>query len=157
METLVTLEPTIEYRQVGVVDARGGSAVFSGLHVLGTSAQRREENLFAIGNLLANDKVIDSMIEGFKRSSRDDLAGRLIDGLTMGLVEGGEVGPVHSAGVLVTSPLGWAETDLRVDYATNPIDELRRLWEIWSPQRHDYMTRGDDPSSAPPYGVPGEQ
>jgi uncharacterized Ntn-hydrolase superfamily protein len=58
---------------------------------------------------------------------------------------------------VVTSAVGWPVTDLRVDFADEPVDDLRRLWEVWSPQRHDYITRGVDPSSAPSYGVAGDE
>jgi uncharacterized Ntn-hydrolase superfamily protein len=47
-------------------------------------------------------------------------------------------------------------TDLRVDWATAPIGELARLWDVWAPQRDDYVTRALDPGSAPAYGVPGD-
>jgi uncharacterized Ntn-hydrolase superfamily protein len=51
----------------------------------------------------------------------------------------------------------WRETDLRVDWHDDPVAELRRLLDVWLPQRDDYVTRGLDPESAPGYGVPGEE
>jgi len=157
LDTVIATEPTVEYRQLSAVDAQGRAAVFSGQHVLGVFGQRREENLAAVGNMLANEGVIDALIDGFAASRGDDLADQLIDALAAGLRAGGEVGPVHSAGLVVTSAVGWPVTDLRVDFADEPVDDLRRLWEVWSPQRHDYITRGVDPSSAPSYGVAGDE
>ncbi len=51
----------------------------------------------------------------------------------------------------------WRETDLRVDWHDEPIAELRRLVELWLPQRDDYVTRGLRPAAAPSYGVPGDE
>jgi uncharacterized Ntn-hydrolase superfamily protein len=50
----------------------------------------------------------------------------------------------------------WPVTDLRVDWADDPVDRLAELLDVWLPQRDDYVTRGLDPSSAPSYGVPGD-
>jgi len=60
----------------------------------------------------------------------------------------------------VADAVDWPVTDLRVDWADGdgdgPIAELARLWDVWAPQRDDYVTRALDPASAPAYGVPGD-
>ena len=77
--------------------------------------------------------------------------------LLAGLAAGGEAGPVRSAGLAVVREVPWRETDLRVDWSEEPIEELRELVEVWLPQRDDYVTRGLNPASAPSYGVPGDE
>jgi uncharacterized Ntn-hydrolase superfamily protein len=69
---------------------------------------------------------------------------------------GGEAGPLHSAGLLATGAVAWPVTDLRVDWADEPIAALAELWRIWAPQRDDYVTRALAPGAAPAYGVPGD-
>ncbi|NVN12001.1 DUF1028 domain-containing protein, partial [Nguyenibacter vanlangensis] len=68
-----------------------------------------------------------------------------------------EAGPLRSAGLLVVDRQSWPLTDLRVDWDDAPIARLADLWTIWQPQMHDYVTRCLDPSSAPAYGVPGDE
>ena len=71
---------------------------------------------------------------------------------------GGEVGPVHSAGMLIVREVEWPVADLRVDWhETDPIGALDDLWRIYQPQLDDYVKRARDPSSAPKYGVPGDE
>jgi uncharacterized Ntn-hydrolase superfamily protein len=77
--------------------------------------------------------------------------------LKAGLAEGGEAGPVRSAGLGVVDDVPWLTTDLRVDDHDDPIGELERLLGIWMPQKADYRTRGIDPTDAPSYGVPGDE
>ena len=71
---------------------------------------------------------------------------------------GSETGPVHSAGLLVAGENSWPLIDLRVDWTdNNPLAELRFLWDRYAPQMEDYVSRAINPSSAPSYGVPGEE
>lgn len=159
MATVVRMDPTADYRQLTVVDGAGRVAGHTGHHALGVYRVVLGDAVIAAGNLLAAPSVVDAMLRGFQRSDAGNLAGRLLDGLAAGEGAGGEVGPLHSAGLAVTHPTaGWAETDLRVDWdETDPVGHLRHLWSIWEPQRLDYITRGIDPARAPAYGVPGDQ
>lgn len=158
MAAVVAADPTAGYRQLTVVDTAGRVAGHSGRHTLGIHHLAFGDGAIAAGNLLASRDVIDVMLAAFERSPAGTLATRLLASLTAALSAGGEAGPVHSAGLAVTHPAaGWADTDLRVDWHDDPVGELGRLWELWEPQRQDYITRGLDPASAPAYGVPGDQ
>ncbi|GDY40436.1 hypothetical protein SANT12839_013180 [Streptomyces antimycoticus] len=64
---------------------------------------------------------------------------------------------MHSAGLAVVAEVEWRVTDLRVDWADDPVDRLAELLAVWLPQRDDYVRRGLDPASAPSYGVPGDR
>ncbi len=156
LAAVVAADPTAAYRQLTVVDGAGRTAAHSGAHVLGLHEVAHGQGAVAAGNLLAGPEVAGAMLRGYLDSPAGDLAARLLDGLTAALHAGGEAGPVHSAGLAALDPqAGWASTDLRVDWHDDPVGELRRLWEIWLPQRDDYLTRGLDPASAPGFGVPG--
>jgi uncharacterized Ntn-hydrolase superfamily protein len=99
--------------------------------------------------------VLDALGAAFAESA-GELEARLIAAMAAGVEAGGEEGPLHSAGLLVADAVEWPVTDLRVDWASGPLDELARLWELWAPQRDDYVTRALDPAAAPAYGVPGD-
>jgi uncharacterized Ntn-hydrolase superfamily protein len=146
-----------EFRQLTVVDATGAAAVFSGAKSLGINAEVTANNVAAAGNMLANDGVIQAMVNSFTSNADKELADRLIGALEAGVAAGGEAGPVHSAAVLVATQVAWPTTNLRVDWDENPIVKLREIYEVWAPQADDYVTRALNPNSAPSYGVPGDE
>lgn len=145
-----------EYRQLTAIDAHGNTAVFSGSLSLGVNGDRIGVDCVVAGNLLASLEVLDATAAAFATDVTADLGERLVSALEAGLRQGGEAGPLHSAGLLVAENVEWPTTNLRVDYSDDPIGDLRALWNLWLPQRDDYVTRALDPASAPGYGVPGD-
>jgi len=147
--------PSVDYRQLVVLDSQGGSAVFSGAHTLGTYAQGRGSKSAAAGNMLADPTVAQAMCDAFEAST-GELELRFLAALRAALAAGGEVGPVRSAGMSIVSGHGWRDTDLRVDWHDDPVSELERVLQVWLPQREDYVVRALDPASSAGYGVPGD-
>lgn len=145
------------FRQLTVVDARGDNATHSGDRTLGLHTTARAQDAVAAGNLLVSDKVPRAMVDAFGADPDAHLADRLLAGLRAGEAAGGEEGPVHSCGIVVVDRVSWPVTDLRVDWGDDPIEELVGTWEVWRPQADDYVTRALDPTSAPSYGVPGDE
>ncbi|HET7357925.1 MAG TPA: DUF1028 domain-containing protein [Nocardioidaceae bacterium] len=156
LEELVCGRPLVEHRQLTVLDVHGRAAAYSGRAALGVHHHRVGAGVVAAGNLLNSPQVVDVVVEAFEDAS-GELEERLLAALEAGLAAGGEAGPLRSAGLAVVRSVPWRETDLRVDWHEEPIAELRRLAEIWLPQRDDYVTRALDPSAAPSYGVPGDE
>jgi uncharacterized Ntn-hydrolase superfamily protein len=148
--------PTIEYRQLAIVDAAGETACFSGKQSLGTHAAAEGRFAVAAGNLLASPAVPQAMLTNFERTARADLDERMVQAMKAGLEAGGEAGPIRSAALVMVGDVPWPIVDLRVDWHDDPIGELARLWEIWRPQMQDYVTRALDPRAAPSFGVPGD-
>ncbi|ABK75078.1 DUF1028 domain-containing protein [Mycolicibacterium smegmatis] len=146
-----------DYRQVTVVDAGGRTAVHSGAKNLGVHTHLEDDHAVAAGNLLADETVISQLLNGYTTSSAETFEDRLLDGLRAALAAGGEAGPVRSAGMIVVEDVSWPVTDLRVDFADDPIGDLAALWQVWQPQKKDYRVRGIDPTRAPSYGVPGDR
>ena len=145
-----------DHRQLSCVDADGRAAAWSGALALGRHGHGTGAQVAAAGNLLASDDVVPAMLAAFEAAADADLPDRLLQALESGLAAGGEAGPVRSAGLLVVEDVAWATTDLRVDWHTDPVGELRLIWQQWHPQARDYVTRALDPTSAPSYGVPGD-
>lgn len=146
----------IEHRQLTVLSLDGSGAAFSGTGTLGVHHHVVAPQVIAAGNLLAAPEVVDAVVAGFEAAT-GDLEERLLAALEAGLAAGGEAGPLHSAGLSVVREVAWRETDLRVDWSERPVEDLRDLLKVWLPQRNDYVTRGLDPTSAPSYGVPGDE
>ncbi|MFN8592298.1 MAG: DUF1028 domain-containing protein [Thermomicrobiales bacterium] len=157
MAAVTASEPLIAYRQLTVIDRDGQTAAWSGEGTLGTFATAEGPDCVAAGNLLADDNVPREMTGAFAERPDHDLGTRLVAALTAGIRAGGEEGPVHSAGLLIAADVPWPVTDLRVDWADDPIGDLAALWRLWRPQAAAYRTRALDPAAAPRYGVPGDE
>ncbi|BAU75271.1 DUF1028 domain-containing protein [Metapseudomonas furukawaii] len=146
-----------QYRQVTVIDAQGRTALFSGSEALGVHNAVAGEQCVAAGNLLADIRVIEAMVQAFE-ATPGLLAERLLAAMHGAMAAGGEAGPVHSAALKVVGDLTWPIVDLRVDWADeDPIGCLDALWQAYRPQMQDYVTRALDPTAAPSYGVPGDE
>jgi uncharacterized Ntn-hydrolase superfamily protein len=145
-----------DYRQLTVVDQQGNTSVHSGTQSLGVHTHTRGNQAAAAGNLLKDENVITELLAGYTNSRAATFEHRLLDGLHAAMAAGGEAGPVHSAGLAVVEDVSWPVTDLRVDYADDPVADLIELWRLWQPQKEDYRVRGIDPTRAPSYGVPGD-
>lgn len=146
-----------EYRQVTVIDSHGKVALFTGSEALGVHNAVAGEQCAAAGNLLSGRHVIEAMVSAFEQAA-GQLPDRLLAAMHAAMAAGGEAGPVHSAALKVAGELTWPLVDLRVDWADeDPIGQLDALWQAYRPQMQDYVTRALDPTTAPSYGVPGDE
>ncbi|MEM9581497.1 MAG: DUF1028 domain-containing protein [Pseudomonadota bacterium] len=146
----------IEYRQILAVGNSGGTAIHSGPNSLGIWTQAQTENVASGGNLLANDRVPQAIVEGFLTAS-GHIGDRLIAAMRAGLAAGGEAGPVHSAGMKIVDKVSWPVADLRCDWTEDcPIENIATAWDVYKPQLDAYIQRALDPRDAPSYGVPGD-
>lgn len=158
IRTIVSSTANIDYRQLTAVDAQGQSANFLGKQSLGIFSAATDDNIVCAGNLLDSEAVPHKMVEAFNATQDQHLGDRLLAVMQAALDAGGEAGPVHSAGLILVDKVSWPVADLRVDWHEQgaPIEQLKQLWCIYSPQLNDYVTRAANPASAPSYGVPGD-
>lgn len=158
MDRVVAGTPDARHRQLTVINLAGESAMYSGARALGVVNERRGRSVVSAGNILAAPAVIDRAVEAFENSTGElELELRLLAALEAGYSAGGEAGPLHSAGLTVMRDAPWPATDLRIDWSDEPVSDLRRLVEIWLPERDDYMTRGLRPDDAPTYEISGDE
>jgi uncharacterized Ntn-hydrolase superfamily protein len=153
---LVASTPFMAYRQLALVDASGRVASYSGRNTLGIHAVHSGEGVIAAGNLLSNDQVPAAMVQSYQDNASKPFATRLVAALRAGLDQGGEAGPVHSAGVCVVREVSWPIVDLRVDWSDRPIAALEEAWAVYQTQVEDYVRRARNPSAAPGFDVPGD-
>ncbi|NPD16726.1 DUF1028 domain-containing protein [Xinfangfangia sp. D13-10-4-6] len=153
---LVKSAPHIEFRQLALVDAKGGSATWSGAKTLGCHGSARAENVVAAGNMLSADTIPQTMVDAFG-AAKGHLADRLLAAMRAAMDAGGEEGPVHSMGLVMVDKVSWNVADLRVDWTEgDPIAECAALWARWQGEMEAYVTRALNPGGAPSYGVPGD-
>jgi uncharacterized Ntn-hydrolase superfamily protein len=125
-----------DQRQLGVVDARGGAATFTGSACHDWAGGRTGDGYAAQGNILVSGDTVDALAETFEASKGKLLAERLIDCLAAAQAAGGDKRGQQSAALLVVEKdAGYANltdviVDLRVDDHARPIEELQRLYEL---------------------------
>jgi len=125
-----------DHRQLGVVDARGGSATFTGAECMEWAGGRTGDGYAAQGNILVSGATVDALAASFEGSAGRPLAERLIDALAAAQAAGGDRRGQQSAALLVVEPDGGyaglsdSVVDLRVDDHAAPVDELARLYRM---------------------------
>ena len=122
-----------DHRQLGVVDAKGNAATYTGKECLDWAGGRTGDGYAAQGNILVSAETVDALAETFEGSS-GPLAERLIDCLAAAQAAGGDSrGQQSSALLVVERNGGYARmsdvvVELRVEDHERPIDELRRIY-----------------------------
>ena len=135
VEALISADDEREHRQVGVVDARGRAATFTGSECFEWAGGVTGESYAAQGNILVGQETVEALAKTFE-SAGNDLAGRLLTALDAGQAAGGDSRGKQSAALLVVREGGGyggnndRSLDLRVDDHPEPIKELIRLREL---------------------------
>ena len=136
VERLTRADDGRDHRQVGVVDARGGSASYTGSECYDWAGSRTGPCYAAQGNILVSADTVDAIAETFESTSGRPLAERLIDCLAAAQAAGGDRRGQQSASLLVVEKDGGygklsdVVIDLRVDDHERPVDELRRIYGL---------------------------
>ena len=132
VEALISADEEREHRQLGVVDAEGRAATFTGSECFEWAGGVTGENCAAQGNILVGRQTVEALAKTFEGTS-GDLAGRLLAALDAGQQAGGDSRGKQSAALLVVREGGGyggdndRVVDLRVDDHPEPIRELIRL------------------------------
>ena len=122
-------------RQVGVVDASGRSAIYTGETCFDWAGGFADANFAIQGNLLVSEDTVHAMKIVFLEN-KGSLAERLLAALQAGDIAGGDKRGKQSAALLVVkengSYGGYTDRyiDLRVDDHADPVKELARLLKL---------------------------
>jgi uncharacterized Ntn-hydrolase superfamily protein len=125
-----------EHRQLGVVDARGGAATYTGSECQEWAGGRTGDGYAVQGNILVSAETVGALAEAFEGSRGRPLAERLLDCLDAAQAAGGDRRGQQSAALLVVEKdAGYAGlsdvvVDLRADDHELPLEELRRLYRL---------------------------
>jgi len=135
LDALLEGDELREYRQIGLVDAHGGSAHFTGSRCVPAAGGRAAPGVAVQGNMLASDRVHESMLSAF-HDAKGTVADKVLAAMRAAEDAGGDARGSQSA-VLKSvsgsrSATPWQETriDLRVDDHPDPIGEIERLLPI---------------------------
>jgi len=149
LRDLEETDPDLQWRQLAVIDAKGKGAFFNGAKILSVSKGKVGRNCVAAGNILRSTDVVDAMISSFEENEAQPLAERLVRAIEAGDAAGGELKQLKSTGLLVVHRESFPFVDLRVDLNSQPLVELRFLWELYQPTADHYVVRALDPDKAP--------
>lgn len=137
VERLTTADDGRAKRQLGVVDAVGRAATFTGDECHDWAGGVAGDGYAAQGNILVSELTVRALAESFEGSQgRRPLAERLLAALQAAQAAGGDRRGQQSAAILVVEAgAGYAGLtdvilDLRVDDHARPIDELERLYGL---------------------------
>ncbi|HEX2834675.1 MAG TPA: DUF1028 domain-containing protein [Thermoanaerobaculia bacterium] len=166
LRALLGTDASCEVRQVGIVDASGTVATFTGAKDIvaagGIAGSATASNVVPCGahggtlhvgkdfavqaNLMANDKVWPAMAKAYAES-KGDLAERMLAALDAAQAVGGDIRGKQSAALIVVNAKStgrsWQDRlfDLRVDDDPTPLAELRRL--VTLQRAYNHMNAGD--------------
>jgi uncharacterized Ntn-hydrolase superfamily protein len=121
------------HRQLGVVDAKGGSATFTGSECMDWAGGIAGPCFAAQGNILVGEETVAALAATFEATAGRPLAVRLLECLAAAQAAGGDRRGQQSAALIVVERDGGYAglsdilVDLRVDDHTQPIAELARL------------------------------
>lgn len=124
-----------DLRQVGVIDAKGNGAAFTGKGCYDWAGDRVGKHCVAQGNILAGEAVVNDMIDTFEQTE-GSLAERLLAALDAGQAAGGDIRGKQSAALYIVKEKGGylqandRFVDLRVDEHPDPIKELIRIYKL---------------------------
>lgn len=135
LETLLRADPQASQRQVGMVDASGGSATYTGIDCNAWAGGISGPGYAIQGNILAGPGVLAAMKLAFLESNQF-FYWRLYAALRAGDLAGGDRRGRQSAAILVVKPAGgyagfndrWI--DYRVDDDPDPVDRLGGLLQL---------------------------
>jgi uncharacterized Ntn-hydrolase superfamily protein len=135
---LTTADEGREQRQLGVVDARGGSASFTGSECMHWAGGLTGPCFAAQGNILVGEATVAALATTFTATAGRPLAERLLGCLAAAQAAGGDRRGQQSAALLVVerdggyAGLSDVLVDLRVDDHAEPVGELGRIFGIHS-------------------------
>jgi len=135
VEVLISADDDREHRQLGVVDARGRAATYTGSECFDWAGGVTGEHYAAQGNILVGRETVEAMAKTYEETG-GELAARLLAALAAGQEAGGDSRGKQSAALLVVREDGGyggdndRVIDLRVDDHPGPIGELARLRDL---------------------------
>ncbi|MGR9050469.1 DUF1028 domain-containing protein [Halobacillus faecis] len=135
IERLTSNDLQKEDRQVGIVDAKGNGATFTGKECYEWAGGKVGKHYAAQGNILVNEETVTDMGEAFEQAE-GPLADRLMTAIKAAQRAGGDSRGKQSAAILVVKDkAGYGElsdvaVDLRVDDHPEPIEELDRIYQL---------------------------
>jgi uncharacterized Ntn-hydrolase superfamily protein len=147
LEGLLAADAHPEWRQVGMIDAKGNRAAHTGKQCIREAGHVIGDDFIVMANLMEKNTVWQAMADAY-RSSTGDLAERMLAALDAAQNEGGDIRGRQSAAMIIvrakSTGVDYKDRliDLRVEDNPNPLVELRRL--VTLNRAYLLMNEGDE-------------
>jgi uncharacterized Ntn-hydrolase superfamily protein len=138
-------------RQIHAVDRHGRSAAFTGANCVEWCGEITSTGASFAGNMLAGPAVLADTYAAYVMEPDLPLPARLLAALDAGEAAGGDRRGRQSAALVMVTTEDFPDLSIRVDDHRQPLDELRRLYEIWQAERAPYLK--EQPGKARPAGM----
>jgi uncharacterized Ntn-hydrolase superfamily protein len=119
-----------EHRQIHLIDAQGRTAAHTGSACIDWCGHTAGAGYSVAGNMLAGPQVVSATAAAYEAASHLPFAERLIAALAAGEAAGGDKRGKQAAALLVHTTEDYPALDIRVDDHAEPIEELRRLYDV---------------------------
>ncbi len=131
VKRLTGADPGRDKRQLAVLDADGGVAVWTGPGNTEAKGEFHGDGYVIAGNWLANGNVLTAMQQAYRqgREAERDFGYRLLAVLDAGYGAGSDSRGTFSAAIRIVGP-DRSPLDLRVDYDEEPLSRLRWLYDM---------------------------
>ena len=146
LSELAASDPHVEWRQLGIVDRWGHTAVRTGASNSEWAGHKTGDGWITMGHYLVGAQVVDSMAKAMEDSVDEDIELRLMRAIDAGTQAGGQPNGQRSAGILPYEPEGFSIINLRVDNSATPMDDLLDIFGKFYPLRDYYKQRPDNPA-----------
>ncbi len=146
MAELEASDPYIEYRQLGIVDRFGRTAVRTGSSNNPWAGHETGDGWVVMGNAVVDEGVVAAMANAMREHEAEDIETRLMHAISAGTDAGGQPDGQRAAAILVHEIESYAIVNLRVDDHDEPMKELWRLFDKMRPLVPYYRQRPDDPT-----------
>ena len=147
LDEIAASNPHVEWRQLCVIDRDGNAVARTGSSNKTWSGAVTDKNLVAMGNNLKSEKTAGDMAKVWRSGAKLAFAERLLSALEAGRDAGGQNGGQNSAGLVIYDREIYPYYDLRVDAHDEPVGELRRAFELYTPLADYYYGRPGDPEA----------
>src|SRR5580698_1868888 len=138
-------------RQVHAVDRHGRTAAWTGQNCVAWCGSVAAPGISVAGNMLAGEPTVAATLAAWQAQPELAIPERLMAAMEAGEAAGGDRRGRQSAAMVMTTTEDFPDLNLRVDDHTAPLEELRRLLDIW---RVEGVARlGSAPSKANPSGI----
>ena len=149
LERLAASDPHIDARQLGIVDNKGNVAARTGSNNSDWKGHIAKDGFVSMGNRLVGESVVHAMAKCFRSTAEAPIWERLMFSIEAGRDAGGQQEGQRSAAIYVCDGLDYPLVDLRADDYDEPINELRRLYDLYVPRIPYYRRRAADPTVGP--------
>ena len=132
LKGLIESDAHPEWRQVGMIDAKGSRAAHTGKQCIREAGHIIGDDFIVMANLMEKNTVWQAMADAY-RSTSGDLAERMLAALDAAQKEGGDIRGRQSAAMIIvrgqSTGVDYKDRiiDLRVEDNPAPLVELRRL------------------------------